>query len=39
MTVKNDTKVEEEFICQFKIDARNLANLDLHTQKSQKVAL
>ena len=27
MTMKNDTKVEEESTCQFKIDMRNLTNL------------
>ena len=27
MTMKNDTKFEEELTCQFKIDTRNLTNL------------
>ena len=39
MTRKNDAKFEEELTCQFKIDKRNLTNLDLRTQKSQKFAL
>ena len=39
MTMMNDTKFEEELICQFKIDTRNLTNFDLSTQKSQKFTL
>ena len=39
MTMKNDTKFEEESTCQFKIDMRNLTNFDPSTQKSQKFAL
>ena len=39
MTMKNDTKFEEELTCQFKIDMRNLMNFDLSTRKSQKFAL
>ena len=39
MTMKNDTNIEEELTCQFKIDLRNLTNLDPSTQKSQKFAL
>ena len=39
MTMKNDAKIEEELTCQFKIDLRNLTNLDPSTQKSQKFAL
>ena len=39
MTVKNDTKIEEELTCQFKTDMRNLTNFDPSTQKSQKFAL
>ena len=39
MTMKNDAKFEEELICHFKIDMRNLTNFDLSTRKSQKVAL
>ena len=37
MTMKNDTKFEEELTCQFKIDMRNLTNFDLSTRKSQKL--
>ena len=39
MTMKNDTKFEEELICRFKIDMKNLTNFDLSTRKSQKIAL
>ena len=39
MTMKNDTKLEEELTCHFKIDMRNLTNFDPSTQKSQKFAL
>ena len=39
MTMKNDTKFEEELTYQFKVDMRNLTNFDLNTQKSQKFAL
>ena len=39
VTMKNDAKFEEELTCQFKIDMRNLTNVDLNTQKSQKFAL
>ena len=39
MIMKNDAKSEEELTCQFKIDMRNLTNVDLNTQKSQKFAL
>ena len=28
MTMKNDTKIEEELTCQFKIDMRNFTNFD-----------
>ena len=34
--MKNDAKFEEELTCSFKIDMRNLTNLDPSTQKSQK---
>ena len=37
MTMKNNTKFEEELTCQFKIDMRNLTNFDLSTRKSQKI--
>ena len=39
MTLKNDGKSEEELTCQFKIDMRNLTNVDPSTQKSQKFTL
>ena len=39
MTMKNDTKFEDELTCQFKIYIRNLTNFDPNTQKPQKVAL
>ena len=39
MTMKNDTEFEEELSCQFKIDKRNLTNVDQSTRKSQKIAL
>ena len=32
MTMKNDTKIEEELTCRFKTDMRNLANFDRSTQ-------
>ena len=34
MTMKNDTKFEEELTCQFKIDMRSLANFDRSIRKS-----
>ena len=39
MVMKNDSKIEEELTCQFKIDMRNLTNFDLTTRKSQKFPL
>ena len=39
MTMKNDTKTEEELTCRFKIDMRNLTNFDSSTRKSKKIAL
>ena len=39
MTMKNDTKIEEELTCHFKTDMRNLTNFDPSTQKSPKFAL
>ena len=39
MTMKNYAKSEWELTCQFKIDMRNLTNLDPSTGKSQKFAL
>ena len=38
MTMKNDTKFEQELTCQFKIDMMHLTNFDPSTQKSQKFA-
>ena len=32
MTIKNDSKFEEDLTCQFKIDMRSLTNLDPNTQ-------
>ena len=37
MTMKNDTKFEQELTCQLKIDIRNLINFDQSTQKSKKL--
>ena len=39
MRMKNDAKIEEELISQFKIGMNNLINFDSSTQKSQKFAL
>ena len=39
MTMKNDTKFENELTCLFKIDMMNLTNFNPSTQKSQKFAL
>ena len=39
MGMKNDAKFEEDLTCQFKIDMKNLTNVDLSTRKSQKFAL
>ena len=36
MTMKNDTKIEEELTWRFKIDIRNFTNFDPSTQKSKK---
>ena len=33
VTMKNDTKIEEELTCRFKIDMRNFANFDPSTQR------
>ena len=38
MTLKHDSKFEEELTCQFKTDMRNLTNFDSSTQKSQNLA-
>ena len=37
MTMKNDTKIEQELTCSFKIDMRNFTNFDPSTQKSKKI--
>ena len=39
MTMKNDKKSEEEPICRFKIDIKNLTNFDSSTRKSRKCTL
>ena len=39
MTMKNNTKIEEELTCHFKIDMRNFANFDPSTRKSPKFTL
>ena len=36
ITMKNDTKIEEELTCRFKTDMRNFTNFDPSTQKSKK---
>ena len=38
MTMKNDTKIEEELTCRFKID-RNLTTFDPSTQKYNKFVI
>ena len=37
--MKNDTKIEEELTCRFKIDMRNFTNFDPSTRKSKKFVL
>ena len=39
MTMKNDTKIEEELTCRFKIEMKNLTDFDPITRKSPKFAL
>ena len=39
MTMKNDTKIEQELTCHFKIDMSNFRNFDPSTQKSKKFVL
>ena len=39
MTLKNDETFKEELTCRFKIDMRNLTNIDPRTQESQKFAV
>ena len=34
--MKNDTKIEEELTCRFKIDMSNFTNFDPSTRKSTK---
>ena len=36
MTMKNDTKIEDELTCRFKIGMTNFTNLDQSTGKSEK---
>ena len=36
MTMKNDTKIEEELTCRFKIDMKNFTNFDPSIRKSKK---
>ena len=38
MTIKNDTKIEKELTCRFKIDIKNLTNFEPRTRKSPKFA-
>ena len=38
MTMKDDTKIEEELTCRFKIDMQNFTNFDPSTRKSTKFA-
>ena len=37
MTMKNDTKIEEEVTYRFKIDMRNFTDFDPSTRKSKKL--
>ena len=39
MKMKNNAKFEDQLICYFKIDKRNLTNFDPNTQKPAKLAL
>ena len=36
MTMRNDTKIEEEITCCFEIDMGNFTNLEPSTRKSKK---
>ena len=38
MTMNDDTIIEEEITCRFKIDMRDFAKIDLSTQKFKKFA-
>ena len=37
MTMKNDTKIEEELTCCFKTDIKNFTNFDSSTRKPNKI--
>ena len=37
MTMKNETKIEKELTCRFKIDLRNFTGFDPNIQKSKKI--
>ena len=39
MTMKNDTIIEEELTCHFKIDTKYFTNFDPSTRKSEKFVL
>ena len=39
MTLKNDEKSEKKLTCHFKIDIRNLTNIDSSTEEYQKFTL
>ena len=39
MVMKNDTKIEEELTCKFKIDMRNMKKFNPSTPKCPKSAL
>ena len=39
MAMKNDTKIEQEVTCRFKIDLSNFTNFDPSTRKSKKFVI
>ena len=39
MTMKNNSKFEDELSCYFKTDMKNLTNFDSSTRKYKKIAL
>ena len=39
MRMKNDTKIQEELTCRFKINMKNFTNFDPNTGKSKKFIL
>ena len=39
LTLKNDAKSEEEWICQLKVGMKNLTNFDPRNRKSKKFAI